>query len=903
MRLLSLTVRNYRLHRDITVEFDAARNLIGGSNETGKSTLAEAMHRVLFFRHRSGGEPQRAMKSDTHNGHPEVKLVFEAAGRSWTLEKRFSGNSGTARLSSDDGTSLQNDAAEDKLAQLVGNADGPGTTLNQLSAHWAHLWVWQGTSGDDASVHAAARKDELVQRLQHHGLAAVMQSETDESVRETIRKAHDEIFTRTGTVKAGSKLDAATKALAEAGTALTRALEQKQRLAAAIADQQAAAKILAESTAALPGLNSQLAAVNDSLAQVSTLRASEEKEQLLHRNTLAIRENLVKADRQIRELRTQAATARESLIPAEAKLSILTDQESAAREASSTADLTHRSITDHVRLSRQLHDLAAACVSRFEKSAAFESLSARAGDIAAINEALTTDRESLSKLPAITGAELESLRKLDAQLGQAESALAAIAAGIELISSEQSILLDGKPLTLGSTQVITETAELTLGAGTRLRIQPGGGTSLAQSRRKASELRQSLTQALDRLTVRDLAEAVEIAARRQTLEQQIGTIESRLRDLGAKGMAEALATASIACSAAATEVERRRAALPADQIPKLPESIESARAWQTQASGILSESERTEKALFQEADAHRKAHQKHLDAVKSQRESIEADRTNLLNLDTSARILEENHGDEPTRNQTLESVRADEATAAQTLATTTARLAELNPESLGNHLARITRSIQQQQENQRAADTRSAVARNTLALDGSRDPDAELLQAKARHATLAGEHAREDRRAQAIALLHRLFTESQTAISENLTQPIADRVGGYLECLFGRGVRVRVDLANPARPSLQLTRSGTPAFAFEALSGGAKEQIAAALRLAMAEILADNHDGCLPVLFDDAFAYADPDRVQALQSMLDLAANRGLQVIVLTCSPADYVGLGAKEIRLYPAEA
>jgi hypothetical protein len=34
--------------------------------------------------------------------------------------------------------------------------------------------------------------------------------------------------------------------------------------------------------------------------------------------------------------------------------------------------------------------------------------------------------------------------------------------------------------------------------------------------------------------------------------------------------------------------------------------------------------------------------------------------------------------------------------------------------------------------------------------------------------------------------------------------------------------------------------------------------------------------------------------------MLDLAAGRGLQVFVLTCTPADYIGLGARETRLTP---
>ena len=82
------------------------------------------------------------------------------------------------------------------------------------------------------------------------------------------------------------------------------------------------------------------------------------------------------------------------------------------------------------------------------------------------------------------------------------------------------------------------------------------------------------------------------------------------------------------------------------------------------------------------------------------------------------------------------------------------------------------------------------------------------------------------------------------------------------------------------------------------LSGGAKEQTAAAVRLAMAEVLAGDYGGRLPVVFDDAFAYSDPERVNQLQRMLDLAATRGLQVIVLTCNPADYASLGARTIML-----
>jgi recombinational DNA repair ATPase RecF len=899
MRLLSLTVRNYRIHRDITVEFDPSRNLIGGTNETGKSTLAEAIHRALFMRHRAGGELQQSMVS-IHGGTPEVKLSFERAGEIWTVEKQFAGPRGSARLRSENGISLQGDAAEEKLAEVTGNSDGMANRLNELTNRWSHLWVWQGTAGNDASSHAASRRDELVQRLQQQGLAAVMQSATDERAREKIRLIYDEIFTRTGAVKANSRLDLANKTLADANTALTRGIEQKQRHESAVSEQENASKILADSITALPAKRDELTAVNASLTKANELRARHEREELLLQNATNNRSQIAVADQQIRDLLNQAATVRETLVPAEAKLSILADQEKAASEAASAAELAHRAITDAVRTARQHHDLASACVSRFEKSAAHEVLAAKAGDIAVIEESLTADREALSKLPVVTTAQLESLRKLENQIGQAESALNAIAAGIELISSDQAVLLDGQPLESGNPRVITETSELTIGGGTRLRIQPGGGTSLAESRRKLDELRKKLTTALDQLAIQTPAEAAEILTKRQVIEQRISKTESRLQDLGARELAATLASTMNDLTAASAEVDHRRAALPGDQIPELPGSLEAARASQIGAREVLKKAESQEQSLLAVADAQRKAHQDKIRSLQTTRESLEAGRKTLSNHENSARILEQNHGDATTRSAALAAAIHAETAAKTTLDATTAALAELNPDMLHQQGIRLTRVISIEEDKQRDAETRIAVARNTLALDGSTDPEAEFLQAKARQAAAAEEKNREQRHADSTALLHRLFSESQSAISESVTQPIADRVADYLECLFGRGVRVAVDLTSPSQASIQLTRPGTPSFTFDSLSGGAKEQVAAALRLATAEILAANYDGGLPILFDDAFAYADKDRIQSLQTMLDLAATRGLQVIVLTCTPADYIGLGARETRLTP---
>ena len=92
---------------------------------------------------------------------------------------------------------------------------------------------------------------------------------------------------------------------------------------------------------------------------------------------------------------------------------------------------------------------------------------------------------------------------------------------------------------------------------------------------------------------------------------------------------------------------------------------------------------------------------------------------------------------------------------------------------------------------------------------------------------------------------------------------------------------------------LQLRRGGE-FYDFHQLSGGMKEQLAAALRLSMADVLKGSHDGCLPLVFDDAFTNSDPARVQMVKQMLNTAVDHGLQVILLTCDPDAYEGFADK---------
>ena len=62
MRLINCKVENVRVHSELYIDFSPGITLIGGDNETGKSTLIDALHRVLFLKATATGTPVAALR-------------------------------------------------------------------------------------------------------------------------------------------------------------------------------------------------------------------------------------------------------------------------------------------------------------------------------------------------------------------------------------------------------------------------------------------------------------------------------------------------------------------------------------------------------------------------------------------------------------------------------------------------------------------------------------------------------------------------------------------------------------------------------------------------------------------------------------------------------------------------
>ena len=143
--------------------------------------------------------------------------------------------------------------------------------------------------------------------------------------------------------------------------------------------------------------------------------------------------------------------------------------------------------------------------------------------------------------------------------------------------------------------------------------------------------------------------------------------------------------------------------------------------------------------------------------------------------------------------------------------------------------------------------------------------------------------------AEARQLLLRRFQEARRDLSRRYSMPLRQSINRFMAPLLleaSDDCELNVDPTEGLN-ALRLQRSGR-SFDFAQLSGGMKEQFNAALRLAIADTLRSSHDGCLPLVFDDAFTNTDPKRLVSVLAMLRQAVDLGLQVVVLSCDPDPY---------------
>ncbi|MEY2840625.1 MAG: hypothetical protein RJB60_2924, partial [Pseudomonadota bacterium] len=147
-------------------------------------------------------------------------------------------------------------------------------------------------------------------------------------------------------------------------------------------------------------------------------------------------------------------------------------------------------------------------------------------------------------------------------------------------------------------------------------------------------------------------------------------------------------------------------------------------------------------------------------------------------------------------------------------------------------------------------------------------------------------------RADALELLRTRLEAKRQAALQRLQAPLQKHLQHYLGLLFP-GASVAV--SNTLVPT-ELTRSGLAGGlevgGFDALSFGAREQLALISRFAYADLLREAGRPTL-IILDDALVHSDDDRLAMMKRVVFDASMRH-QVLLFSCHPQSWVDMGVQ---------
>jgi|GEM_PF-1709815 len=902
MRINKVTVRNYRILENLTVEFDNAITVIGGLNETGKSTLFEAIHRGLVLDPQAGGQVRESMKTAFADAPPEVTVEFTTGGTRYTAHKVFSGQTGRINLTAPGQPALNGEPAEKKLAQLLGMEELLGAQQKALDASFSMLFVRQGRSLEH-SGEIIPPAGQLMELLQRDGSAGLLASEADLGVDKVVRQAVDGHYTQNrNQYRANSPAQAANDAFATAQAKATAAAANLAKLDTLAREIGEADRQLTESRKALEGLAANLSMQRDNLARALEARRNAELAEALAK---AEEDKLANFNRSCDDLRAKSTELDRAVQEQAQRTTQLTAASARVRDNSSRlsdAQAEARLAEEAVSKARCSLAVAEAFVEAITAQTNHDLLVKQSADIRKLREERALLAATHESLMPLTKKAINDIRKLNENLVGLRAGRDAVATGITLNSASCGVTLDGKEIAVGERAIVTKEAHIAVGPHAVIQISPGGGKTLSDLEDAIREADKELDAKLEKLGAPNLAKAEELLASKEEAKRKMDGIDSTLGELieDPEQFEEKLSKSVVALELAKKALE---GLLEGMETPPKPDGADAARALVADGKVQLKRAETAERSARDSCEQIRTQSEGDIKTESTLRESISGHKARTDGLEGRIAELVRDLGDETQRQEQSSRLR-DAATNLRRRAEACSQTATANnPDDIRLQIEALERDEVAESRRIDSAQKKRIANQTLLQANGVNDPheEAALAMARQEEARLAFEAA--SGKASALLLLENLLTQQKKLINDRQAAPLVNRICGYLTPLFGPGATVEPvwDDKNAGFKTLRLFRPDRPkegALAVEVLSGGAKEQVGAALRLALAELSLKARDEGITVVLDDAFVNTDSDRARKLMPMLLRASQKGIQVIILSCNPREYSGLGAARVDM-----
>ncbi|MBC6830350.1 hypothetical protein HMPREF2547_05925 [Corynebacterium sp. HMSC055G02] len=868
MRFHDIELHNVRAIDSLSITGLAERGVvvISGENESGKTTIAKAIHVALTTKWKSRSSEALSLNSHSSQEKPQVKLRLELDGYEFTLDKVFGSTKDTGTIvtvHSPTAEVLKDDQAEEWLAARMHNAD----TKNL----WQVFVAEQGQAQKTLSLGGYAQVTSALQS------ASGQRAETAEEVGlfEAVEAEYGNYFQKNG--KERKQLTDVDKELAEAQRVRDEAAKKVREFEAL--NEEAARNEESQHTqrASLPEAKNEVEHWAQALEELEKFRVAVSQAQEV---SAAAKQQLDLAKQAQQERETfiqQAQDARDQHSATEKKVAELKEAFDKEVAALKKAQEDRDAVVTAYREVRKAEELAAAEVALGEKRGLVEALSNRVEKLDALRAQLAEQKEVIAR-NSVTEEVMEKLLTCEREVATATAVLEASSPSVQLsASSAQEVTVDGEKVGLAPEaetvqRAVTKPLAIEVGDVT-VAIQPGDGSDSQQRKLEKAEI--SLKEQLEAAGADSVAEAQKAYARRREAEKAKFQVETSITAVS-DGVEYHQLTAELddAKEEARVHGERYRE-LAGEEAPTEIDLVSAKSRLEEAAVGRRdAESERDSADMRLSKLEKRPAHANYTKAsselegawsvLKVREDSLTATREKASDAEIFAAV--ENRG-------------KDYEAAEEQLAAAQKELAQRDADDVEASLAGA-KQRRDAVEN-RLAELEKRRQEIRVHLDYFDSANEKLAAAEGVVERTQRDRNSMRRRAAAAKTLMEVMTQARAASRNALADPLLRKLEEYGGGVFGAGTQFTMN--EDLRIESRSNADGK--FDVDELSGGAQEQLDILLRLAVAGVMEGGQGA--PVIIDDALGYSDEHRLRRMNNAL-AKAGRDMQVLVLTCDEARF---------------
>ncbi|MCP1243773.1 AAA family ATPase [Acetobacter lambici] len=866
-----ISVENFRKFRTpVVIEgLTDGLNVVIEPNETGKSTLLDALRAAFFVRFNTRNQLAQSFAPHGDSVGPEVQVAFEVDGAPWSVTKHFL-RSASVEVSGPQGRA-QGEEAEARLNALLGSVrdtsrGGDVATYGALGL----LWVAQAEALS-ATAPGQIVRDTITSTLEAE-VGSIIGGAAYRRVRDRVEAQYDLYWTPTGhkrgrQIDAYERLEAAEVAAREAADRLATLERSFSDLDAARARLKIIQREMADNTD-VQTRSSLIASLDIArvAAQILTTRRAEQE---------AVN-GKVKALADVRQRHDEATQAR---MKADAALTQAREQRLGVADTLSVAKRKvgdARTALDSARTDRQAARMALAegeeRIRQSRRGTAIQAARQRHADLLKLEEQRSAAKALADT--AIAPKVLTLLEEHDRAVAEAQAVVNAGATRIALSGSADGITIDDQPMALGA-RTLDREVHIRFGTAELQITPPVSAASAAEVLASALRKRKAT---FDDLGVVDLAAARASNEIARDAAADLRTLEARIESATPADDVLQLPAGSAALKLFVAELGTEEAV----GVGGVPDIAELTKAMETADSAAA----RAEGAQDSAIEALRRAEQQEAPLATAEARAA----SDVANAVSALEVIE--------RRPEWPTLTEDLAKARELAAEASVKVEDALRDASAHDVAAIARKIELIDARVRTAgETRTRLETDIARLEGTIESEGGLGLAdrtaaayeEVEAARIAFQRVTDE--AQTLKALRSTLDAARNETSAKFVGPVAARAKRHIERLLpGCELTFSEDLGLES-----VIRAGVNESC-ASLSRGTQEQLAVLTRIAFADMLLEEGKP-VSLILDDPLVYSDDARLDTMIEILSEAATR-MQVVILTCRDRAFRHVAGNRIAL-----